>query len=48
MTFFYFPFLTDCCLMDIYSPSQYFSIYVIGNFPDTSMKPFKKRSNTYL
>ena len=27
--------------------SQYFSIYVIGNFADTNMKPFKKRSSTY-
>jgi hypothetical protein len=37
---------TDCCLIDIYSTSQYFSIYVIGNFADTSMKPFEKRSST--
>ena len=32
-------FYTDCN-MDIYSTSQYFSIYVIGNFADTSIKPF--------
>jgi hypothetical protein len=29
-----FPFFTDCCLMDIYSTSQHFSIYVIGNFTE--------------
>jgi hypothetical protein len=32
---FVFSFFTD-----IYSTSQYFSIYVIVNFADTSMKPF--------
>ena len=37
---FVFSFFTDCCFMDIYSTSQYFSNYVIGNFADTSMKPF--------
>jgi transcription elongation factor Elf1 len=39
---FVFSFFTD-----IYSTSQYFSIYVIVNFADTSMKPFWKRSSTY-
>ena len=26
MKFLYFPFFTDCCLMDIYSTFQYFSV----------------------
>ena len=33
-------FLRTVVFMDIYSTSQYFSIYMIGNFANTSMKPF--------